>query len=106
MRYRTVRENVLSLGALMADGALLKTGNRARKSASGYDPTRLLIGSEGTLSVITELTLKLHGIPETILSGVCPLATIESACNATVAVMPIGLPLARIERATRCRSGL
>ena len=99
VRYGTMRDNVLSLSAVMADGALLKTGNRARKSASGYDLTRLLVGSEGTLGVITELTLKLHGIPETILSAVCPFATIEGACNATIAAMQIGLPLARIELA-------
>ena len=99
VRYGTMRDNVLSLVAVMADGSVLKTGNRARKSASGYDLTRLLIGSEGTLGVITELTLKLHGIPETILSAVCPFASIEGACNATIAAMQMGLPLARIELA-------
>jgi D-lactate dehydrogenase (cytochrome) len=99
VRYGTMRDNVLSLSAVMADGALLKTGNRARKSASGYDLTRLLVGSEGTLGIITGLTLKLHGIPETILSAVCPFATIEGACNATIAAMQMGLPLARIELA-------
>ena len=99
VRYGTMRDNVLSLTAVMADGTLLKTGNRARKSASGYDLTRLLVGSEGTLGIITELTLKLHGIPDTILSAVCPFATIEGACNATIAAMQMGLPLARIELA-------
>jgi D-lactate dehydrogenase (cytochrome) len=99
VRYGTMRDNVLSLTAVMADGTLLKTGNRARKSASGYDLTRLLIGSEGTLGIITELTLKLHGTPETILSAVCPFATIAGACNATIAAMQAGLPLARIELA-------
>ncbi len=99
VRYGTMRDNVLNLTAVMADGTLLKTGNRARKSASGYDLTRLLVGSEGTLGIITELTLKLHGIPETILSAVCPFATIEGVCNATIAAMQIGLPLARIELA-------
>jgi len=94
-----MRDNVLSLTAVMADGSLLKTGNRARKSSSGYDLTRLLVGSEGTLGVVTELTLKLHGIPETILSAVCPFATIEGACNATIVAMQMGLPLARIELA-------
>jgi D-lactate dehydrogenase (cytochrome) len=97
VRYGTMRDNVLSLSAVMADGSLLKTGNRARKSASGYDLTRLLIGSEGTLGIITELTLKLAGIPETILSAVCPFATIEGACNATIAAMQMGLAVARIE---------
>ena len=97
VRYGTMRDNVLNLTAVMADGSVLKTGQRARKSASGYDLTRLLVGSEGTLGIITELTLKLHGIPETILSAVCPFATIEGACNATIAAMQMGLPLARIE---------
>ena len=99
VRYGTMRDNVLSLTAVMADGNVLKSGNRARKSASGYDLTRLLIGSEGTLGIITGLTLKLHGIPETILSAVCPFASIEGACNATIAAMQMGLPLARIELA-------
>ena len=99
VRYGTMRDNVLSLTAVLADGALLKTGRRARKSASGYDLTHLLIGSEGTLGIITELTLKLHGIPETILSAVCPFATLEGACNATIIAMQMGLPLARIELA-------
>jgi D-lactate dehydrogenase (cytochrome) len=99
VRYGTMRDNVLSLIAVLADGTLLKTGRRARKSASGYDLTHLLIGSEGTLGIITELTLKLHGIPETILSAVCPFATLEGACNATIIAMQMGLPLARIELA-------
>jgi len=97
VRYGTMRDNVLNLTAVMADGSVLKTGQRARKSSSGYDLTRLLVGSEGTLGIITELTLKLHGIPETILSAVCPFATVEGACNATIAAMQMGLPLARIE---------
>jgi len=99
VRYGTMRDNVLSLNAVLADGTLLNTGQRARKSASGYDLTHLLIGSEGTLGIITELTLKLHGIPETILSAVCPFATLEGACNATIIAMQMGLPLARIELA-------
>ena len=99
VRYGTMRDNVLSLTAVLADGTVVKTGARARKSASGYDLTRLVVGSEGTLGIITELVLKLHGIPETILSAVCPFATIERACNATIAAMQIGLPLARIELA-------
>ena len=99
VRYGTMRDNVLSLTAVLADGSVLKTGARARKSASGYDLTRLMIGSEGTLGVITELTLKLQGIPETILSAVCSFASVEGACDATIAAMQMGLPLARIELA-------
>jgi D-lactate dehydrogenase (cytochrome) len=99
VRYGTMRDNVLSLTAVLADGSVLKTGARARKSASGYDLTRLMIGSEGTLGVITELTLKLQGIPETILSAVCSFASVEGACNATIVAMQMGLPLARIELA-------
>jgi D-lactate dehydrogenase (cytochrome) len=97
VRYGTMRDNVLGLTAVLADGSVVKTGGRARKSASGYDLTRLLIGSEGTLGIITELTLKLQGIPETILAAVCPFATIEGACNATIAALQMGLPLARVE---------
>jgi len=99
VHYGTMRDNVLSLTAVLADGTLLSTGQRARKSASGYDLTHLLIGSEGTLGIITELTLKLHGIPETIVSAVCPFATLEGACNATIVAMQMGLQLARIELA-------
>ena len=76
---------------------IVHTGGRARKSSAGYDLTRLLVGSEGTLGVITSLTLKLYGIPETILAAVCPFASIEGACNATIAALQMGLPLARIE---------
>jgi D-lactate dehydrogenase (cytochrome) len=88
---------VLGLTAVLADGRIVTTGGRARKSAAGYDLTRLLIGSEGTLGVITSLTLKLYGIPETILAGVCTFDTLEGACNATIAALQMGLPLARIE---------
>jgi D-lactate dehydrogenase (cytochrome) len=97
VRYGTMRDAVLGLSAVLADGSVIKTGGRARKSSAGYDLTRLLIGSEGTLGIITSLTLKLHGIPETILAAVCPFASIEGACNATIAALQIGLPLARIE---------
>jgi D-lactate dehydrogenase (cytochrome) len=99
VRYGTMRDAVLGLTAVLADGSIITTGGRARKSAAGYDLTRLLIGSEGTLGIITGLTLKLSGIPETVLSGVCPFATIEGACNATIAALQMGLPLARIELA-------
>ena len=97
VRYGTMRDAVLGLTAVLADGSVIKTGGRARKSSAGYDLTRLLVGSEGTLGVITSLTLKLYGIPETILSAVCPFASIEGACNATIAALQMGLPLARIE---------
>jgi D-lactate dehydrogenase (cytochrome) len=99
VRYGTMRDAVLGLSAVLADGSVIRTGGRARKSAAGYDLTRLLIGSEGTLGIITSLTLKLYGIPETILSAVCPFASIEGACNATIAALQMGFPLARIELA-------
>src|SRR5215813_6131963 len=99
VRYGTMRDLVLGLSGVLADGRVIKTGGRARKSSAGYDLTRLLVGSEGTLGIITSLTLKLYGIPETILSAVCPLASIEGACNATIAALQMGLPLARIELA-------
>jgi D-lactate dehydrogenase (cytochrome) len=97
VRYGTMRDLVLGLTAVLADGRIVTTGGRARKSAAGYDLTRLLIGSEGTLGVIASLTLKLYGIPETILAGVCTFETLEGACNATIAALQMGLPLARIE---------
>jgi len=97
VRYGTMRDAVLGLTAILADGSVIKTGGRARKSSAGYDLTRLLVGSEGTLGIITSLTLKLYGIPETILSAVCPFGSIEGACNATIAALQMGLPLARIE---------
>ena len=99
VRYGTMRDAVLGLEAVLADGSIITTGGRARKSAAGYDLTRLLVGSEGTLGIITSLTLRLHGIPETILSGICPFGSIEGACNATIAALQMGLPLARIELA-------
>ena len=99
VRYGTMRDLVLGLTAVLADGSVVTTGGRARKSSAGYDLTRLLVGSEGTLGVITSLTLKLHGIPETILSGVCSFGSLEAACNATIAALQMGLPLARIELA-------
>lgn len=97
VRYGTMRENVLNLTAVMADGSVVKTASRAKKSSAGYDLTRLLVGSEGTLGVITELTLRLHGIPEAIAGGVVPFATVEGACNATILTIQSGIPVARIE---------
>ena len=97
VRYGTMKENILSLEAVMADGHVVRTGSRAKKSSAGYDLTRLLIGSEGTLGLITELTVKLHGIPESIAGGICSFPTIEGACNAVIATIQYGVPVARIE---------
>jgi D-lactate dehydrogenase (cytochrome) len=97
VRYGTMRDNVLGLTAVLADGKVIRTGGRARKSSAGYDLTRLLIGSEGTLGVITEIRLRLHGIPEAISSAVCPFATIEDAVNTVIVTIQSGVPLARIE---------
>jgi len=97
VRYGTMKDNVLALTAVLANGEVIRTARRARKSAAGYDLTRLFVGSEGTLGVITEITLKLHGIPEAISSGVCPFPTVEAACNATIMAIQSGIPVARIE---------
>ncbi len=97
VRYGTMKENVLNLTAVMPDGSLVKTANRARKTAAGYDLTRLLIGSEGTLGIITELTLRLQGIPQAISAAICAFPDVESACNAVIATIQYGIPVARIE---------
>ena len=97
VRYGTMRESVLSLTAVMADGEAVTTGARARKSSAGYDLTRLLVGSEGTLGIITQLTLKLAGIPQAISGGVCPFPTLEAACDTVIATVQMGIPVARIE---------
>ncbi len=97
VRYGTMKDNVLSLTAVLADGTVIRTGSRATKSAAGYDLTRLMIGSEGTLGVITELVLKLHGIPEVIAGGVVQFDTVAAACQTTMEAMQTGLPMARIE---------
>ena len=97
LRYGTMRENVLNVTAVMGDGSVVKTAQRARKSAAGYDLTRLMVGAEGTLGVITEVTVRLYGIPELILSAVCPFRTLEGACNAVIQSMQLGLGIARME---------
>jgi D-lactate dehydrogenase (cytochrome) len=97
VRYGTMREAVLSLTAVMADGETVTTGKRARKSSAGYDLTRLLVGSEGTLGIITALTLRLHGIPQAISGGVCPFPTLEAASRTVIATIQMGIPVARIE---------
>lgn len=97
VRYGTMRENVINVTAVMPDGRIVKTGNRSRKSSAGYDLTRLIVGSEGTLGVICELTLRLHGVPERISAGVCQFETVDGACQTTILSMQVGLPMARIE---------
>jgi len=97
VRYGTMRENVINVTAVMPDGRVVKTANRARKTSAGYDLTRLMVGSEGTFGVITELTLRLYGIPERVSAGVCQFDTVDGACQATILSMQAGLPLARIE---------
>lgn len=97
VRYGTMKDNILALTAVMADGAIVKTSTRARKTSAGYDLTRLLVGSEGTLGIITEITLKLHGIPEAISAGICPFPSVKAACDATIITIQSGLPVARIE---------
>jgi D-lactate dehydrogenase (cytochrome) len=97
VRYGTMKDNVLALKAVMANGEIVSTARRAKKSSAGYDLTRLFVGSEGTLGVITELTLRLHGIPEAIAGGICPFPSVEAACNATILTIQSGIPIARIE---------
>jgi D-lactate dehydrogenase (cytochrome) len=97
VRYGTMKDNVLSLKVVMANGELMTTARRAKKSSAGYDLTRMMVGSEGTLGVITELTLKLSGIPEAISGGICPFPSVEACCNAAIMTIQSGIPVARIE---------
>jgi D-lactate dehydrogenase (cytochrome) len=97
VRYGTMKDNVLSLTVVLPNGEVAKTARRAKKSSAGYDLTRLLIGSEGTLGVITELTLKLHGIPPATSAGICPFPSVKAACDAVILTIQAGLPVARIE---------
>jgi len=113
VRYGTMRDAVINLTAVMADGTVVQTARRARKSSAGYDLTRLLVGSEGTLGIITEITLRLHGIPESVLAATCPFETIDGACRSTITAIQLGLGMARIElldelqvKASNAHSGL
>ena len=97
VRYGTMRENVLALEAVLPDGRVINTGSRARKSSAGYDLTHLFVGSEGTLGIITELTLRLFGRPDTELSATCSFETVDDAVNTVIMAIQMGLPMARIE---------
>ncbi|UWR83701.1 FAD-binding protein [Phaeobacter inhibens] len=113
VRYGTMKDNVLALEAVMADGGVIRTAQRAKKSSAGYDMTRLLVGSEGTLGLITELTLRLQGIPEAIRSARCAFRSVDDACRAVMMTIQYGIPVSRIElldemsvRAANAYSGL
>lgn len=97
VRYGTMKDNVLALEVVMADGQVIKTAQRAKKSSAGYDLTRLFVGSEGTLGLITGITLRLQGIPEAMSSARCSFETVDAACQAVMATIQYGVPVARME---------
>ena len=97
VRYGTMKDNVVSIEAVMPNGEIIKTSNKAKKSSAGYDLTRLLVGSEGTLGIITEITLKLYGIPEVIAGGRVSFASIKDAADTVITTIQSGIPVARIE---------
>ena len=106
VKYGTMLNNVLSLKVVLPDGELISTSRRAKKSAAGYDLTRLFIGAEGTLGIITELTLRLQGVPEATSSGVCSFPNVRTACNAAIAAIQSGIPVARIEFVDEVQIGI
>jgi len=97
VRYGTMKDNVLALKVVLPNGEVMITSRHARKSAAGYDLTRLIVGAEGTLGIITEMTLKLHGIPEAVSAGVCRFPSVDSACAAAIAAIQAGIQIARVE---------
>ncbi len=97
VRYGTMRDNVLALKVVRGDGEIITTGTRAKKSSAGYDLTHLFVGAEGTLGIISELTIKLRGIPDTIAAAACSFESVRGACQATILAIQTGIPVARIE---------
>ena len=97
VRYGTMRENVLALEVVTASGEVIRTGTRARKSSAGYDLTRLMVGSEGTLGVVTEITLRIYPLPEAVSAAICSFPSIEAAVRTTIEIIQLGVPIARVE---------